>query len=220
MTISLRIELRALQAAMPLTNMHQATSVISSADATTPPPSINDQNLSPSHHQHHHHNLSPYTQQIPSPITASTPNNHALINNNNKYMQKYMHGTDSHMMYHSMASPTYSPDHSSNILSYSIMSPGMLNEHDIKIEGMHGNGATVGAGTNNHHTHSHHHHMHHGHSHNAYHVATTAGEHATHDSRSPSLDGDGNADHLHEMQSQQRLIAKMERPSVVNIKTE
>lgn len=107
-------------------------------------------------------------------------------------------GTDGHHMYHNtqsiMASPTYSPDHQSNIMCYNMLSPGM--EHDIKSEGLHS--------INNHH-----HHHHHGHV-------------QPHDSRSPSIDGEhenGNGDHLHELQSQQ-IVRKMERPSVVNIKTE
>lgn len=189
-------------------------------------------NLSPIHH---HHSVSPmtYTQQIPSPITATSTPNHIIYNysnnnplknlNSSKFLPKFLtahhhnqSGTDG-AMYHATSQiitpPSYSPAQSPHAPYYSVMSPALINEHDVKIEGMHG-----------HHSQSHHlHHYqqqqlpHHHNHHQQLHIIQHSNI-----SRSPSNDDehDGHADqNLHELQS--HIVAnKMERPSVVNIKME
>lgn len=186
-------------------------------------------NLSP---VHHHHSVSPmtYTQQIPSPITAtSTPNDiiYNYSNNNSiknlsssKSLPKFLtvrhhnqSGTDG-PMYHATSQiitpPSYSPVQSPHTHYYNVMSPGLVNEHDVKIEGMHGHHQA-------HHLHPYQqqlpHHLNH---HQQLHIIPHP-----HISRSPSNDGetDQTDQHLHELQSH-IVPNKMERLSVVNIKME
>lgn len=192
-------------------------------------------NLSP---LHHHHSVSPltYTQQIPSPLTStSTPinNNISILNHNSsKFFPKFLTvqhhhpGTDG-PMYHAtsqiVSPPSYSPVQSPHAMYMygNVMSPGLMNEHDVKIEaGMHGHHSQL------HHLHSHHqppppallpqlpHHLNH---HQQLHLI----QQHQHISRSPSNDGEHEQaeQNLHELQS--HIIAnKLERPSVVNIKME
>lgn len=126
-------------------------------------------NQSPAHSQHtlspisQHHDMSPipYSQQVPSPITSTSPvssggsglmlNNNNNNNNNTKYMNphKYMTNNDiSAQLYNPITAPghliisnsnAYSPVHSPTMYSNYGMSPHMISEDDVKLESMNNN---------------------------------------------------------------------------------
>jgi hypothetical protein len=88
--------------------------------------------LSPNHH--HNNNMSPYSQQVPSPLT-STPTSTIVANKNNNYLSKNVYNTSlaspsagnltigDHHMYHQALSP---PSFTSNQSYYDNMLSGNL----------------------------------------------------------------------------------------------